>query len=105
MSNIVLLKRIRYYHKPSKNHYNLSTFYFLVAGSKRSDPLLKVGLKFVSPDICNDTFGPMIGGRKLRVGITTDNMLCVGDLNGGKDTCQVSRTSLELSNAVTPSPI
>jgi hypothetical protein len=54
--------------------------------------LLKVGLNFVSPDICNDTFGPMIGGRKLRVGVTPDTMLCVGDLNGGKDTCLVRRT-------------
>lgn len=52
--------------------------------------LLKVGLNFVSPEICNDTFSPMIGGRKLRVGITADSMLCVGNLDGGKDTCKVS---------------
>jgi hypothetical protein len=52
--------------------------------------LLKVGLNFISPEICNDTFSPMIGGRKLRAGITADSMLCVGDLGGGKDTCKVS---------------
>ncbi|XP_021921296.1 venom protease-like [Zootermopsis nevadensis] len=57
-------------------------------GSKGSDVLLKVGLNFVNPEICNDTFGPLIGGRELRVGITADSMLCVGDLNGGKDTCK-----------------
>lgn len=62
-------------------------------GSKGSDVLLKVGLNFVNPEICNDTFGPLIGGRELRVGITADSMLCVGDLNGGKDTCKVSRTT------------
>jgi hypothetical protein len=52
--------------------------------------LLKVGLDFFGPDICNDTFSPMIGSRKLRDGITADSMLCVGDLEGGKDTCKVS---------------
>lgn len=57
-------------------------------GAKESDILLKVGLNFIRPEICNDTFSPMIGTRKLRVGITADSMLCVGDLSGGKDTCK-----------------
>ncbi|XP_069679776.1 venom protease-like isoform X4 [Periplaneta americana] len=57
-------------------------------GSKGSDDLMKVALNFVAPEICNDTFAPMIGGRKLRMGVTPDSMLCVGDLNGGKDTCK-----------------
>ena len=65
------------------------TIHLFSVGSKGSDDLMKVGLNNFDPAVCNDTFSPMIGGRKLRVGITSDSMLCVGDLEGGKDTCKV----------------
>ncbi|PSN50157.1 Serine protease snake, partial [Blattella germanica] len=57
-------------------------------GSKGSDELLKVALDLQDPSSCNETFAPLIGGRKLAVGVTPESMLCVGDLNGGKDTCK-----------------
>ncbi|KAJ9594345.1 hypothetical protein L9F63_014221, partial [Diploptera punctata] len=57
-------------------------------GSDLSDELMKVGLNNLDPALCNDTYDSLIGGRKLRVGITSDSMLCAGDLEGGHDTCQ-----------------
>lgn len=50
---------------------------------------MKVGLPFQKTEKCNEAFKPLSGGIKLRNGIDDASMICAGELDGNKDTCQV----------------
>jgi len=54
--------------------------------SETSDILMKVTLSQVNDSICNRTHKDMV---KLRHGYLKDQQMCVGRLEGGRDTCQV----------------
>jgi uncharacterized Fe-S cluster-containing protein len=55
--------------------------------------LLKVELEFHPMQTCNDSLTRQKDPRELQkvlsVGLLDDSMLCVGVLEGGKDSCQV----------------
>ncbi|XP_071451963.1 serine protease snk-like [Hetaerina americana] len=52
-----------------------------------SDVLLKVSLRIIEANTCNDLYLDDRKSNKLPQGITR-SMLCAGELRGGKDTCQ-----------------
>lgn len=54
----------------------------------RSDDLLKVVLKIIDNRQCAPLYVDQINRRRLRNGIV-DTQMCAGELDGGKDTCQV----------------
>lgn len=62
-------------------------FYF-TAGAK-SGVLQKVELPLVNNRECGEMYKDMGSETSLNRGITS-NMLCAGDLSGGRDTCSVS---------------
>jgi hypothetical protein len=55
--------------------------------------LLKVDLEFHPMEKCMDAISeqvdPQVINKELSVGLLDDSMLCVGALEGGKDSCQV----------------
>lgn len=52
-----------------------------------SDVLRRVSIKLIDQNVCKTLYSAR--NRKLIRGII-DEQLCAGDLDGGKDTCQVS---------------
>lgn len=52
-----------------------------------SDVLRRVSIKLIDQNVCKTLYSAR--NRKLIRGII-DEQLCAGDLEGGKDTCQVS---------------
>jgi hypothetical protein len=62
--------------------------FFCAANDAQSKHLLKVTLNFVTNTDCVKYYKYDIGGRQIPEGIS-DDQLCSGVLEGGKDTCQV----------------
>ncbi len=52
-----------------------------------------------SPNVLQEVEVPVIGNRQCNclygVGEITDNMICAGLLEGGKDSCQVKKPSVQ----------
>jgi hypothetical protein len=61
----------------------------LFTAEKKSDTLLKVVLSIIDNKLCNELYESGEGTRELKNGIVS-SMMCAGELEGGKDTCQVS---------------
>jgi hypothetical protein len=61
----------------------------LFTAEKQSDVLLKVGLSIIDNKLCTELYELDGITRELRNGIVP-SMMCAGELEGGKDTCQVS---------------
>lgn len=69
--------------------YVILPFYLLFTAEKKSDTLLKVVLSIIDNNLCNELYNSGEGTRELRNGIVP-SMMCAGELEGEKDTCQVS---------------
>jgi hypothetical protein len=65
------------------------TFLTLFTAEKKSDVLLKVVLSIIDNRQCNELYEMDGVTRELKNGIVP-SMMCAGELEGGKDTCQVS---------------
>ncbi|KAL0180384.1 hypothetical protein M9458_025826, partial [Cirrhinus mrigala] len=56
------------------------------------------GVALPSPNVLQEVDVPVIGNRQCNclygVGEITDNMICAGLLEGGKDSCQVQKPSV-----------
>jgi hypothetical protein len=61
----------------------------MFTAEKKSDVLLKVGLSIIESKRCNELYELDGVTRELKNGIVP-SMMCAGELEGGKDTCQVS---------------
>jgi hypothetical protein len=61
----------------------------LFTAEKQSDVLLKVVLSIIDNKLCTELYELDGITRELRNGIVP-SMMCAGELEGGKDTCQVS---------------
>ncbi|XP_042591975.1 uncharacterized protein LOC109055827, partial [Cyprinus carpio] len=59
------------------------------------------GVPLPSPNVLQEVEVPVIGNRQCSclygVGEITDNMICAGLLEGGKDSCQVQKPSVQLT--------
>jgi hypothetical protein len=64
-------------------------FLTLFTAEKKSDILLKVVLSIIDNRQCNGLYEMDGVTRELKNGIVS-SMMCAGELEGGKDTCQVS---------------
>lgn len=69
--------------------YVILPFYLLFTAEKKSDMLLKVVLSIIDNNLCNQLYESGEGTRELKNGIVP-SMMCAGELDGSKDTCQVS---------------
>jgi hypothetical protein len=69
--------------------YVFLSFFLLFTAEKKSDILMKVVLSIIDNKLCNELYESDIGTRELKSGIIP-SMMCAGELDGGKDTCQVS---------------
>jgi hypothetical protein len=69
--------------------YVILPFYLLFTAEKKSDTLLKVVLSIIDNNLCNELYNSGEGTSGLKDGIVP-SMMCAGELEGGKDTCQVS---------------
>jgi hypothetical protein len=69
--------------------YVILPFYLLFTAEKKSDILQKVVLSIIDNNSCNEAYNSGEGTRGLKNGIVP-SMMCAGELEGGKDTCQVS---------------
>lgn len=69
--------------------YVILPFYLLFTAERKSDILLKVKLSIIDNNLCNELYNSGEGTRELRNGIVP-SMMCAGELEGEKDTCQVS---------------
>lgn len=69
--------------------YVILPFFLLLTAEKKSDILLKVVLSIIDNNLCNELYESGEGTRELKNGIVP-SMMCAGELEGGKDTCQVS---------------
>jgi hypothetical protein len=61
----------------------------MFTAEKKSDDLLKVRLSIIDSKLCNELYEQDGETRELKNGIVP-SMMCAGELEGGKDTCQVS---------------
>jgi hypothetical protein len=69
--------------------YVILPFLVLFTAEKKSDILLKVVLSIINNNLCNELYESGEGTRELKNGIVP-SMMCAGELEGGRDTCQVS---------------
>lgn len=60
----------------------------MFTAEKKSDVLLKVGISIIDNKLCNELYKMDETTKKLGNGIVP-SMMCAGELEGGKDTCQV----------------
>lgn len=70
------------------NFFNVCILILFADHTKGSDDLMKVQLSYISDNECTDIFKSDMGGRQMPDGLIP-NMLCAGEMGGGKDTCQV----------------
>jgi hypothetical protein len=61
-----------------------------VADSSGTDHLMKVHLYQVAFEKCDDVYSFLKGGRKLKDGIRRDSMMCIGNKEMAKESCQVT---------------
>jgi len=54
---------------------------------------MKVSLDFVEQNDCNRSYSSSLSPN-LEFGINPNNQICAGELEGGKDTCQVQKYNL-----------
>lgn len=50
---------------------------------------MKVSLNLVNQNECNHSYSASILEKKLAFGINPKSQICAGEMEGGKDTCQV----------------
>jgi len=71
---------------------DLSIFFklllFIIAAGQTSNVLMKVSLDFVEQNECNRSYSSSTNSN-LKFGINPSNQICAGQMEGGKDTCQV----------------
>lgn len=65
---------------------------FLIVG-KLSDSLMKVNLNVIDNRQCNSLYNRGLGTDTSFSSGIVDTMLCAGVLEGGRDSCLVSRTN------------
>lgn len=75
------------YTKTSTIKQALITGWGTTENRTTSDYLLKAGVTWFEPQICNNTF--LNDRRTLPRGIDANIQICYGSINSNKDTCQV----------------
>jgi len=65
----------------------------LISAGLTSNVLMKVSLDFVEQNECNRSYSSS-PSPNLKFGINPNNQICAGQLEGGKDTCQVRKYNL-----------
>lgn len=63
--------------------------FFIISAGPTSNVLMKVSLDLVKQNECNSSYSGSIQGKKLAFGINPKSQICAGEMEGGKDTCQV----------------
>lgn len=76
----------------SLQHKNIFSSFCIVLSDNEdvSAELMKVELNYVSEEDCKTSFESELGSRRMPKGLIHE-MLCAGVMEGGKDTCQVTR--------------